>query len=249
MATLREMSMTVIAVGVVAIAGGVTAQAAPTQRPPVRKLPTPSPVVRAPAPAVDAGAPSPAVDAGAPSPTVAVATLSSGHKDAVVSRLNSLRATLGAATMATLSWDDNLATFAEGVAKACTIAHSTTQQRTNVPGWIGKYIGENIAAASASGLTLGAVADGVKVQSWIDQGIGMWWAEKADYDLATNTCKAGAVCGHYTQLAWAATSKVGCAVSACTPQKHLNLAGFTLVCEFGVGGNVNGTKPYTPAAP
>jgi hypothetical protein len=84
-----------------------------------------------------------------------------------------------------------------------------------------------------------------------DQGLGMWWAEKAHYDLATNTCKPGQVCGHYTQLVWSTTTKIGCAVSLCTPQKTLNTPGFTLACELGAGGNLFGQRPYTasPQAP
>ena len=36
--------------------------------------------------------------------------------------------------------------------------------------------------------------------------VDLWVAEQADYQLDTNTCSA--VCGHYTQVVWADTTKV-----------------------------------------
>jgi hypothetical protein len=182
-------------------------------------------------------------------PTAALAVLSNAQKSAIVANLNSLRAGVGATAMTPLSWDDNLANFAGNLAKECAVAHTTSDERKNVPGWVGTYVGENVAGASASGLTLGDANNATKVQAFIDQGVGMWWGERQNYDIASGVCQPGAICGHYTQLVWSSTSKVGCAVSMCTPQKTFNTPGFTLVCEFGAGGNMPGKKPYIPATP
>ena len=98
-------------------------------------------------------------------------------------------------------------------------------------------------------LTLGDATNTTKVSAMFDQGLGMWWAEKAHYDLAANTCQPGQVCGHYTQLVWSSTTKIGCAVALCTPQKPFNAPGFTLACELAAGGNTFGQRPYTASSP
>jgi hypothetical protein len=180
-------------------------------------------------------------------PTAALAQLSPAQKDALVAKMNTWRTSVGAASMQSLSWDDNLAAFAGELAQGCVVAHTTGEERKNVPGWTGKYVGENIAGATAAGLTLADATNAGKVSALFDQGLGNWWAEKPNYDLTNNTCAAGKVCAHYTQLVWSSTTKVGCAMAMCTPQKSFNAPGYNLVCEFAVGGNQLGVRPYTPA--
>lgn len=41
--------------------------------------------------------------------------------------------------------------------------------------------------------------------------VSAWAAESTDYDYASNTCSG--VCGHYTQVVWAATTQVGCGIA------------------------------------
>jgi hypothetical protein len=52
------------------------------------------------------------------------------------------------------------------------------------------------------------------------------------------------VCGHYTQLVWANTRRIGCA-------RH-NCSGLTfpssIVCDYGPGGNFGGQSPYAAGA-
>ena len=33
-----------------------------------------------------------------------------------------------------------------------------------------------------------------------ERAVQKWYDEKADYDYDTNSCRDGAVCGHYTQV-------------------------------------------------
>jgi len=40
-----------------------------------------------------------------------------------------------------------------------------------------------------------------------------WAEEAADYREPQNYCRPGAVCGHFTQIIWAATEEVGCGVA------------------------------------
>jgi pathogenesis-related protein 1 len=73
---------------------------------------------------------------------------------------------------------------------------------------------------------------------------GLWWSEEPSYDYASNTCQTGKPCGHYTQLAWAASKSVGCALVMCAPHKAFNTPGYSMACEFGPGGNTLGKRPY-----
>ena len=68
--------------------------------------------------------------------------------------------------------------------------------------------------------------------------VSSWASEAADYDYASNTC-AG-VCGHYTQVVWATSTKLGCGVSTCPGLIY----GHTIVCDYAPGGNISGQRPY-----
>ena len=94
--------------------------------------------------------------------------------------------------------------------------------------------GENIAANAPAG-------------GWSLQGVVAAWAGEAkDYDYASNTCASGKVCGHYTQLVWRDTLRVGCAHSVCTTNSPF--PGQTnwdfWVCDYEPPGNFIGQKPY-----
>jgi len=67
-----------------------------------------------------------------------------------------------------------------------------------------------------------------------------WAAEQVHYHYDSNTCDPGATCGHYTQVVWRATQKLGCALGRCPGLAFPS----TIVCDYGPGGNVNGQKPY-----
>ncbi|KAG6553220.1 hypothetical protein Mapa_004954 [Marchantia paleacea] len=122
-----------------------------------------------------------------------------------------------AVNVANLSWDWNLAKYAQKWAdnqarNNCQLKHS-----------MGPY-GENIYWASWSSTPLDAV------KAWAD--------EKPFYYYASNTCKAGEMCGHYTQVVWKTTAKVGCASSKCPG------GGTYTVCSYNPPGNYIGQRPY-----
>lgn len=85
------------------------------------------------------------------------------------------------------------------------------------------YVGENIFGSGGNATAQQAVA------TWAD--------EKADYNYDTNTCTG--VCGHYTQIVWRTSVKLGCAKGSCPGLTY----GSTIVCNYGPGGN-SGGKPY-----
>jgi hypothetical protein len=95
-------------------------------------------------------------------------------------------------------------------------------------------LGENIAAGAPSQTVASAVS------SWIN--------EVANYDHATNTCAAGKVCGHYTQIVWSTTTAVGCARVGCTTNSPFGAFADGLwdfeVCDFSPPGNIGSQAPY-----
>nr|XP_034330685.1 GLIPR1-like protein 1 [Crassostrea gigas] len=77
-----------------------------------------------------------------------------------------------------------------------------------------------------------------------------WDDEKFYYNYGANTCSF--VCGHYTQVVWAETEYVGCAVASCSPLVLPGgttwSSGYYYVCNYGESGNFNGARPYVSGA-
>ncbi|ESN95914.1 hypothetical protein HELRODRAFT_178829 [Helobdella robusta] len=74
--------------------------------------------------------------------------------------------------------------------------------------------------------------------------VNLWNAEKVDYNLASNSCNANKVCGHYTQEVWASSYKVGCGMTQCANLENLLIT----VCNYLDVGNFNNLPPYTSGA-
>jgi uncharacterized protein YkwD len=62
-----------------------------------------------------------------------------------------------------------------------------------------------------------------------------WASESAGYDYRRNRCSG--VCGHYTQIVWAATREVGCAVARSRNRE-------VWVCNYNPPGNWIGQRPW-----
>jgi hypothetical protein len=128
-----------------------------------------------------------------------------------------------------LSWSAAAAAVAQDWASGCAFAHNPDRGADGTPR------GENIAASSVGHWqTLGGV-----VQAW-----GSEWSA---YDHAANTCAAGQQCGHYTQLVWRDTSRVGCARATCTVNSPFGADFPTwefFVCDYEPPGNYLGQRPY-----
>lgn len=126
-----------------------------------------------------------------------------------------------------LSWDPELASIARAWAAACQdtkapagLLDHNGGRSDGYPG----YVGENIYGASASPRPARAV------ESWME--------ERADYDYDTNTCSG--ICGHYTQVVWRGTTRVGCALADCSGLTFR----YAVVCNYAPGGNLAGARPY-----
>jgi pathogenesis-related protein 1 len=123
-----------------------------------------------------------------------------------------------------LTWDDDLAAIAAAWIAQCqgdgTLLNHNDGRSDNYPG----YVGENIYAGTGAVLGTDAVAS--------------WLSEESAYNYGSDSCSG--VCGHYTQVVWDSTTKVGCAIGTCSNQQFPN----TIVCDYSPGGNIDGQRPY-----
>jgi len=62
-----------------------------------------------------------------------------------------------------------------------------------------------------------------------------WAGEVAHYDAKRNRCKG--ICGHYTQIVWRSSQRLGCAMAACGDTE-------VWVCNYDPPGNYIGKRPY-----
>ncbi|XP_026440521.1 pathogenesis-related protein 1C-like [Papaver somniferum] len=68
--------------------------------------------------------------------------------------------------------------------------------------------------------------------------VNAWAGEEKFYSYATNTCQAGKECGHYTQIVWRNTRRIGCARVECDDGDVF------MNCNYGPPGNIIGERPY-----
>lgn len=124
-----------------------------------------------------------------------------------------------AAPMPPLTWSDSVAAVAQAWAAGCRFDHNPSTP-----------YGENIFASSGQSTAESVVAD--------------WVSEKAGYDYATNRC-SGFTCGHYTQVVWAKSLRLGCAVQNCTKNSPFGGGAWQLwVCDYDPPGNFGSQRPY-----
>ncbi|XP_037540507.1 peptidase inhibitor 16, partial [Nematolebias whitei] len=119
-------------------------------------------------------------------------------------------------------WDSSLKLMAEAYAAKCIWNHNPELEET----------GENLYAGTGP----------------LDfaQAVEKWFMEHLDYDFQNNTCDEVKMCGHYTQMVWADTHRVGCAFHLCDKMDGLDWEDRTsfLVCNYFPAGNYEGVRPY-----
>ncbi|XP_071818893.1 uncharacterized protein [Apostichopus japonicus] len=137
---------------------------------------------------------------------------------------NEDRGAPGACDMNTLTWDDGLAESAQACADQCAFAHCRT--------------GENIYLTSRDSPAPTA-----------EEVVATWYSEEINYNYQLNDCADGKICGHYKQVVWAETSKVGCAHKFCDSIEvvpgNVWEGAWLAVCQYDPAGNVGAKKPYT----
>jgi len=138
----------------------------------------------------------------------------------ITSAHNVVRASVDAG-LDPLTWDANVAAFAQEWADELATRGCDLEHRPRSGEFAQRY-GENIFWASGG--------------SWTAQDVVESWAsEAADYDYDSNTCSN--ICGHYTQIVWRDTSRLGCGRATCGSQE-------VWVCNYDPPGNVLGERPY-----
>lgn len=98
-------------------------------------------------------------------------------------------------------WDNELARRAQQWANQCIYAHGL------ITSCDGKFIGQSGHISGPYPKRYGTPNFESKVRAWA--------AERQNWDFEKNDCKPGTVCGHWTQLVWARTTKVGCGYANC----------------------------------
>jgi cysteine-rich secretory family protein len=128
-----------------------------------------------------------------------------------------------------LRWSAAAEAAAQAQAGRCVYAHGPTRGGDGTPR------GENLAASTPGVWTAPAAV------------VADWAAEWADYAYARNACAPGRACGHYTQLVWRGTARIGCAKATCRVNSPFGPGTPTwdfYVCQYEPPGNWVGQRPY-----
>ncbi|XP_054018119.1 GLIPR1-like protein 1 [Dryobates pubescens] len=142
---------------------------------------------------------------------------------------NSLRSGVqpSASNMRYMSWDAALARTARAWAKRCIFEHNTylSEGHQGHPNFTS--IGENLWAGTYQAFN-------------VSSAINAWYDEVGSYNFATQKCTK--VCGHYLQVVWDYSYKIGCAVTYCKEVAGIPDAAY-FVCNYSPCGNLP-RKPY-----
>ena len=159
--------------------------------------------------------------------SVAGGNLSAADIKSLVDLHNKVRADVG---VGPVTWSAKVATYAQKWAdflkakKGCQLQHRSKRDGTRK-----KPYGENLA-----GWSLGRGV-GIAVKMWAD--------EKKLYKPGTVlTPKNWYPAGHYTQMVWRTSTKIGCGFAVCGNKG-------VIACNYSPSGNFMGQKPIEPGRP
>ncbi|RSL49318.1 hypothetical protein CDV31_007695 [Fusarium ambrosium] len=131
-----------------------------------------------------------------------------------------------------LVWDETLAGYAENTANGCVFEHDMTQGN-------GGY-GQNLASWGATGdiddMQKKSAAGGITNQ-WYNSEMGNWayYGQENPPDGMDIQ-----LYGHFTQVVWKDTTKVGCATVKCPAGSVLQYPSWYTVCNYKSQGNFGG---------
>lgn len=151
--------------------------------------------------------------------------VSEADKKIIVDMHNEKRSSVNpeATNMLRMSWDDEVAMIAQKWADNCDTNHEKNNLQRVVPGRFS--VGQNIATGA---------------QNW-SHAINMWHEEVKDFEYGNKESMSSLFLkiGHYTQMVWAETNKIGCGFSVCNEQNFH-------VCNYAPSGNLQGSVhvPY-----
>uniref|UniRef100_A0A8C0IJE5 Cysteine rich secretory protein LCCL domain containing 2 n=1 Tax=Bubo bubo TaxID=30461 RepID=A0A8C0IJE5_BUBBB len=144
-----------------------------------------------------------------------------------------------ASNMEYMTWDDELERSAHAWAQQCIWDHG--------PSALIRSIGQNLAVHWGR-----YRSPAFHVQSWYDEVKDYTYPYPHECNPWCPEKCTGSMCTHYTQIVWATTNKIGCAVNVC---KQMNVWGeiwenaVYLVCNYSPKGNWIGEAPYKTGRP
>ncbi|XP_023567704.1 cysteine-rich secretory protein 3-like [Octodon degus] len=143
----------------------------------------------------------------------------------IVNKHNELRRAVSpkASNMLKMEWSSAAAEKAQGWANQCKHGHSSkAYQKLNVS------CGENLFKSNVP-------------FSW-SAAIQSWYNENKDFTFGEGPKPPTAVVGHYTQVVWYSSFRVGCGTAYCPNFPRLK---YSMVCEYCPAGNFE-ERLYTP---
>nr|XP_009510114.1 PREDICTED: glioma pathogenesis-related protein 1-like [Phalacrocorax carbo] len=125
-----------------------------------------------------------------------------------------------ASNMFRMSWDAALAKSAKAWAKKCKFKHNIHLKVAGKMHPTFTTVGENIWTGTATIFS-------------VDAALSNWFNEVRSYSFSNNKCSG--ICGHYTQVVWAESFKVGCAVHFCNTVEYFPrvVKAAHFVCNYG----------------
>nr|XP_039256338.1 peptidase inhibitor 16-like [Styela clava] len=151
--------------------------------------------------------------------------LTSQQKEWIVEQHNKIRSnvTTNASNMLKMSWSVELERLATNYSSKCVFEHNENRKSLEF-----NSVGENLFVIKST--------DGYPL---FKNAIQTWEAEKREYRYMYSCIS----CGHYTQVIWATTYKVGCGYAVYrTGTTVYNST--SIVCNYGPSGNKAATLPY-----
>ncbi|KAL5606384.1 hypothetical protein BROUX41_002801 [Berkeleyomyces rouxiae] len=137
-----------------------------------------------------------------------------------------------------LSWDENLAAYALTSAQKCVFAHDLT------PG--GGGYGQNIAMFGSSDNMpdAGTAIEQAVTNMWYNSELDLYPGYGGEPDMS-NFEKWG----HFSQIIWKDTQKVGCASFKCAAGTMASMESWYTVCNYSPPGNYGGEYSSNVAPP
>lgn len=155
-----------------------------------------------------------------------------GHMIGMTEAHNAVRSQVG---INGLAWSDELAGHAQQWADYLATENNCSMKHRPRTGKFAGIYGENLYWASPLHRDSGK-NERQEIQP--AAVVATWKKEKTGYDYRNNTCMAGKSCGHYTQILWKNSTRLGCGMAFCPDNSQI------WVCNYDPPGNFKGERPY-----
>ncbi|KAL2308280.1 hypothetical protein Nmel_001293, partial [Mimus melanotis] len=136
-------------------------------------------------------------------------------------------------------WDETLAKSAEAWAATCIWDHG--------PSYLLRFLGQNLSVRTGRYRSILQL-----VKPWYDEVKDYAFPYPQDCNPRCPMRCYGPMCTHYTQMVWATSNRIGCAIHTC---QNMNVWGSVwrravyLVCNYAPKGNWIGEAPYKVGVP